>query len=632
MGAVSFSLDQRLVTSLKEVLALNVFCETGSFKGDTINTLHPFFDRLVTIELSEPLWKEVSSRFSEITKVQAYLGNSSQILSEIIPTLKNESVLYWLDAHWCVADDTSGEQSQCPLLDEIHAIGSLNDTSAIIIDDARLFLAPPAEPHEVSQWPTIDAIVTALRHISPLHELMVVNDVIVFYPKAACHAVTGFARKHGVDWLRASQSLEENATLRVMLEEKDTELRNIYTSHQETQAQLHEKDDEINALFSSNQLAQLQLHEKDNLIIDLHGKANELNRLLQAKEKELSAIVSKVIELQKQSEEKEAVIQELAAALRTSVCLRGVREYWNWCKDRVLSIFSVRLGVLFQHPPFPMALPGNYRNPGVPQKPALKISIVTPAFRHAAFIERTMKSILDQQYPNLEYFVQDGASEDGTKEILQKYTAQLAGWESVPDGGQSQAINLGLKKTSGEIMAWLNSDDLLLPGSLAYVSDYFARHPEVDVVYGHRILIDENDQQIGRWMLPKHDGAVLSWADYVPQETLFWRRTIWEKAGGQIDESFRFAMDWDLIVRFRNAGARFACLPRFIGGFRIHPQQKTSAVISDIGIKEMNRIRERELGKLPTSEEIDAAVRPFLRNHLTTDLIWRIRRLCSLHY
>ena len=180
-------------------------------------------------------------------------------------------------------------------------------------------------------------------------------------------------------------------------------------------------------------------------------------------------------------------------------------------------------------------------------------------------------------------------------------------------------------------MAWLNSDDILLPGSLAYVADYFNRHPKVDVVYGHRILIDENDQQIGRWMLPRHDDEVLSWADYVPQETMFWRRRIWDKAGGQIDESFRFAMDWDLLIRFREAGARFARLPRFMGGFRVHMRQKTSAEISGIGIQEMTRIRERVLGRVPSDADIYMAVVPYMRKHVVTDLWWRIKERMNIH-
>jgi hypothetical protein len=93
-------------------------------------------------------------------------------------------------------------------------------------------------------------------------------------------------------------------------------------------------------------------------------------------------------------------------------------------------------------------------------------------------------------------------------------------------------------------MAFLNSDDLLLPGSLAYVAGYFARHPEVDVIYGHRMLIDEYHRRVGVWLIPARADRVLRWSDCIPQETLFWRRSTWEAAGGRMDEDFRFALDW----------------------------------------------------------------------------------------
>ena len=95
-----------------------------------------------------------------------------------------------------------------------------------------------------------------------------------------------------------------------------------------------------------------------------------------------------------------------------------------------------------------------------------------------------------------------------------------------------------------------------------------ARHPEVDVIYGHRIIIDEADRDVGRWIMPRHDAATLEWIDYVPQETLFWRKKVWDRAGG-IDRSFQFALDWDLLLRFQKAGARMVRLPYFLGAFRI---------------------------------------------------------------
>jgi len=303
----------------------------------------------------------------------------------------------------------------------------------------------------------------------------------------------------------------------------------------------------------------------------------------------------------------------------------AARFVTHWSRN----ILAPRLGNLNQHAPRELRLPTHYaRSVHVTQPP--RISIVTPSFKQAEFIERTIKSVLDQSYPNLEYHVQDGGSEDGTAEILERYADRLAGWESRPDSGQSEAINLGFARTSGEIMAWLNSDDIMLPGALAYVAAHFNQHPGIDVVYGHRILIDENDQQIGRWVMPAHDDDVLSWADYIPQETLFWRRSIWDKVGGQVDESFRFAMDWDLLVRFRAAGAEFHRLPRFLGAFRIHAHQKTSAAISEIGFAEMGRIRERELGRQVSHSEVRKAVSPYLLRHLIFDRAYRIKQILGI--
>jgi hypothetical protein len=269
MGAVSFSLDVELVTSLKKVLPLPIFVETGTFKGDTVNAMLPYFDRFITAELSEPLWKEVAERFAGEEKVEPYLGNSPDVIAKFSPALNDSSVLYWLDAHWCVADDTSGEKSQCPLLEEIHAIGQLNDQSVILIDDARLFLAAPPAPHEISQWPSIDSIITALKQTSSQHELSVVNDVIIFYPKLVRDSVISYAKKQGVDWLRASQSLLENMDLRRALEEKHEALMRLTES-------LVEKEEALMQLTES-------LVEKEVVIQEINTalescRASMLNR------------------------------------------------------------------------------------------------------------------------------------------------------------------------------------------------------------------------------------------------------------------------------------------------------------------------------------------------------------------
>jgi GT2 family glycosyltransferase len=325
---------------------------------------------------------------------------------------------------------------------------------------------------------------------------------------------------------------------------------------------------------------------------------------------------------------KEAVIQQQARALAAYraafLVLSPLLLPLNFVNRHVRAALRPRLGNLNQHPPRQLKLPRPYTS-RLPVERLPSISLVTPSFQQAHFLGRTIDSVLGQGYPKLEYFVQDGGSTDGTTEVLRRYHDRLTGWQSEKDQGQSHAINLGFARTGGEIMAWLNSDDLLMPSALQRVGEYFAQHPEVDVVYGHRILIDEEDREIGRWVLPGHDDSVLSWADFVPQETLFWRRAIWEKAGGQIDESFRFAMDWDLLLRLRGAGARMVRLPWFLGAFRIHEAQKTSAQINEVGMAEMARLRQRVFGRDVSWEQARRGLMPYMAKHVAHDLAYRMK-------
>ena len=115
-------------------------------------------------------------------------------------------------------------------------------------------------------------------------------------------------------------------------------------------------------------------------------------------------------------------------------------------------------------------------------------------------------------------------------------------------------------------MAYVNSDDLLEPGALKFVGDFFSRHPNIDAIYGHRLIIDEAGKEIGRWVSPRYNPSLLRIVDYIPQETLFWRRSIYEKVGG-LDRKWFFAMDWDLLLRFASAGARITRVPYFSGPF-----------------------------------------------------------------
>ena len=291
-------------------------------------------------------------------------------------------------------------------------------------------------------------------------------------------------------------------------------------------------------------------------------------------------------------------------------------------------VFSLHK-VFHQYPPKPIRIPDSYHKvPLFDFAPLPLVSIVTPSFNHAQFLERTMQSVLQQNYPNLEYIVQDGGSTDGSDRILEKYRTKLRFAESRPDRGQAHAINLGFQHARGAIMAWLNSDDMLLPGAISYVVKFFLTNPEVDVVYGHRINIDENDQEIGRWIMPSHDDELLRWADYIPQETLFWRRQIWEKVGARLDESFQFALDWDLLLRFQDAGASFVRLPRFLGAFRVHAAQKTQANIDGIGQIEMNRLRLRNHGRSVSWLEVKRHTKTYL---FRSTILRRLYRLGLLN-
>ena len=273
-----------------------------------------------------------------------------------------------------------------------------------------------------------------------------------------------------------------------------------------------------------------------------------------------------------------------------------------------------RIGHLTHYEPRPLKVPARYVRLDAPNPPP-KLSIVTPSFEQGRFLARTLYSVISQRYPDLEYVVQDGASTDGTREVLKRFGPLLTRWTSEPDEGQADAINRGFAYTSGEIMGWLNSDDLLLPGSLVYVARYFTEHPEVEVVYGHRVLIDETDNQIGAWTLPAHDDLALTLADYVPQETLFWRRRVWDAAGARGDPSFRYALDWELLLRFREAGAKMVRLPRYIGAFRVHDQQKSTAADAS-GATECALLHKRVHGRPLTNEELLRRLTPYFFRHI----------------
>jgi hypothetical protein len=177
--------------------------------------------------------------------------------------------------------------------------------------------------------------------------------------------------------------------------------------------------------------------------------------------------------------------------------------------------------------------------------------------------------------------------------VLERYKSNLSFYVSEPDKGQAHAIAKGFVKLNGEIVSYLNSDDMLVAGALRFVGEYFATHGSVDVIYGHRIIIDKDGWEVGRWILPPHDSEAIRNFDYVPQETLFCRKSLYEAVGG-IDQSFQFAMDWDLLLRFIKVGARFSRVPYFLGCFRVHDKQKTQTLSDHTGEREKAWLMARE--------------------------------------
>jgi len=217
-----------------------------------------------------------------------------------------------------------------------------------------------------------------------------------------------------------------------------------------------------------------------------------------------------------------------------------------------------------------------------------RISLVTPCYNHAQYIRWTVRSVLLQRYPNLEYIFMDGGSKDGTQKVVEPYRNRFAHYVSEKDKGQSDALHRGFLKSTGEIMAYLNSDDMLAPGALHYVAEFFATHPEIDVLYSHRATCDSMNKMLWYWILPKHNNYLMMRWDLIPQETTFWRRSLFEKVGN-IDPQYRFAMDYDLFVRFMLEG-KFYRTNRFLGCFRQHDTAKTSQLLETVGKEEIAQV------------------------------------------
>ena len=222
-----------------------------------------------------------------------------------------------------------------------------------------------------------------------------------------------------------------------------------------------------------------------------------------------------------------------------------------------------------------------------------RISIVTPSYNQVEFLERTILSVLNQNYPNLEYIIIDGGSTDGSVEIIKKYEKYLTFWVSEKDKGQSDAINKGFRKASGKFIGWQNSDDIYLPGAFMKLAEEYKKNPDYDVYFGNIYLIDKHDNIKKEMRFIPFSVEHLIYYDWnLSSQAVFWKKEIFEKVGF-LDESLHVAFDWDWFIRLGKLGYSFKFVRCFLGCYRIHDMSKLATVKGNERYKYMVKVREK---------------------------------------
>jgi len=209
------------------------------------------------------------------------------------------------------------------------------------------------------------------------------------------------------------------------------------------------------------------------------------------------------------------------------------------------------------------------------------VSVITPSYNQSRYLEQTIRSVLEQNYPRLEYFVMDGGSTDASVEIIRRYENRLAGWVSEPDRGQADAINKGFRRATGEIIAWLNSDDVYQPGVIQKAVNAFAQHPAAAMIYGDVLSIDENSRPFNLQTFRAFTLPDLMAFNIISQPAVFMRRAALEQAGF-LDPTYHLLLDHHLWLRMARL-APLIYLPETLAAARYHAEAKNLSRTADFG-------------------------------------------------
>lgn len=207
----------------------------------------------------------------------------------------------------------------------------------------------------------------------------------------------------------------------------------------------------------------------------------------------------------------------------------------------------------------------------------LKITVITPSYNQAQYLEQTILSVIGQEYPNLEYIIMDGGSTDNSVDIIKKHEHHLTYWQSQKDNGQGAAINAGFAMATGDILCWLNSDDMFMPGALLKIAKLFSNINKPTILFGNCLHFNEhNSRTRGSDVVKSHKELKLELCDYIIQPSTFWNRSAWEQTG-KINELFHYTFDWEWFIRAKKLGVTFSPINDYLSLYRIHEAHKSGS-------------------------------------------------------